>query len=173
MKKILSIIGFTFILCSCATNNYVSDANNITEVQNKIVTIKSEFGEDFIVAPLIKFDYSGLLYIDTLSVQLAYDKVNSRYFLYFYNMYPSDWKFVKSITTLDHQTYEFKNVDRKVSKILSCQPSCYLEESGFIEIEKEYLDGTKDFKFRLNSNKGGMVGTFPKNYIKALNSKLN
>lgn len=176
--KFILLITISVSLIACANTNsdkFISDPYNKVEVSQKIYEKKSEFGEHRIYSPGIRKDYGTALVGNWLTVQLLKTEKNE-YFLRIHNYYGAkSYKFIRSITTLDKKTHTIKEIDRNVDNCSSLGFGlCYLLELAFVRLdEKQYLTGTTDFKFRINSKNNPMVMTLPKEYIQAFMEKAS
>jgi len=168
--KLILLFAISVHLIACAnTDKLINDPTNKIEVSQRIYERKSEFGEHRIFAPGIRKDYGNALVSNWLTVQLLKTEKNE-YFLRIHNYYGSkSYKFIKSITTLDRKTHIIKDIDRTVDNCSSIGfELCYLQELAYIPISQEqYLTGSSNFKFRINSKNEPMVVTLPKEYIQA------
>lgn len=173
MKKIL-VIALSFLVSACANKQYiVENANDPTEIAAKIYEVKSEFGEHRIYGPGIVRDFGGLLYNDTLTIQLMKTETQN-YYLRVHNFHSGrSWKFIESITTLEKETIDLQDVSRETRVCLSSE--CSFTETGFAPLEPtKYLNGNKELKIRINAKRWGtQVMIIPKEYIQVFMEKVS
>ena len=167
IPALLLTIATVFILSSCATNRTVDNPRDKEAVAAAMYEKKSEFGEHYVLGPVIEGNFNGLLYSDIVSVQLMKTEKN-RYYLRVHNWHSGNgWKFIESVTTLDGKTIRLADLNRDVGGCSGL--SCTYTEIGYAPLSKsQHLNGNNDLKVRINAKKWGtQVMLVPKQYIQA------